>query len=180
MEESRKSKIHTLTKTAIVTAVICVLAPLALPIGPVPISLATLAIYFALYLLDWKLSALSVVVYVLIGMVGLPVFSGFTGGMGKLMGPTGGYIVGYIPMALLSGWIICRYQNRWIQFAGLVGGTALLYVLGTAWFCIATGNPVGAALGMCVVPFIPGDLIKIAAAMLLGPQIQKRLQKAGY
>ena len=73
-------------------AVTCILAPLSVPIGPVPISLTNFAIYLSLYLLDWKKGTLSYLIYLLLGLVGLPVFSGFTGGLAKLAGPTGGYI----------------------------------------------------------------------------------------
>ena len=81
---------------------------MAIPIGPVPISLTNLAIYLSLYLLGWKWGTASYVVYMLIGMVGVPVFSGFTGGLGKLAGPTGGYIIGFVPMAVLAGLVIDR------------------------------------------------------------------------
>lgn len=84
-----KSKIYGLSMTAVMAAVTCVLAPMSIPIGPVPISFTNLAIYLSLYLLGWKRGTVSYLVYVLIGMVGVPVFSGFTGGMGRLLGPTG-------------------------------------------------------------------------------------------
>ena len=82
----RKSKVYMLTATAAMTAVICVLAPFSIPVGPVPVSLTTLALYFSVYLLGWKMSSLSCIIYILIGMAGLPVFSGFSGGPGKLAG----------------------------------------------------------------------------------------------
>lgn len=176
-ETKQKMGIHSFTRIALVTAVICVLAPLALPVGPVPISLATLAIYLGLYLLDWKEAALSCAVYILLGAVGLPVFSGFMGGFAKLVGPTGGYIIGYLPMAALGGFVISRSRNRLIRFLGLAAGTAVLYVLGTAWFCFVTKATLAAGISGCVLPFIPGDLLKIAAAMLLGPQLKQQLAK---
>ena len=148
----KKSKIYGLSMTAVMAAVTCVLAPMSIPIGPVPISFTNLAIYLSLYLLGWKRGTVSYLVYVLIGMVGVPVFSGFTGGMGRLLGPTGGYIVGFIPMALIAGAVIDRFRNRGIQLA---------------------------ALGLCVFPFIPGDLVKMLIAMALGPMIRSRLEKAG-
>ena len=92
----QKNKTYALAMTALMAAVTCVLAPMAIPIGPVPISLTNLAIYLSLYLLGWKWGTASYVVYMLIGMVGVPVFSGFTGGLGKLAGPTGGYIIGFV------------------------------------------------------------------------------------
>lgn len=107
----KKSKIYGLSMTAVMAAVTCVLAPMSIPIGPVPISFTNLAIYLSLYLLGWKRGTVSYLVYVLIGMVGVPVFSGFTGGMGRLLGPTGGYIVGFIPMALIAGAVIDRFRE---------------------------------------------------------------------
>ena len=103
---NHKSKIYDMTMCAVMTAVTCVLAPLSIPIGPVPISLTNLTIYFTLYILGWKLSTVSYLVYVLLGMFGAPVFSGFTGGMGKLLGPTGGYIIGFVPMAIIGGLVV--------------------------------------------------------------------------
>ena len=166
----KKSKIYGLSMTAVMAAVTCVLAPM---------SITNLAIYLSLYLLGWKRGTVSYLVYVLIGMVGVPVFSGFTGGMGRLLGPTGGYIVGFIPMALIAGVVIDRFRNRGIQLAGMIAGTAVCYAFGTAWYCFQAGSSVGAALGLCVFPFIPGDLVKMLIAMALGPMIRSRLEKAG-
>ena len=99
---------------AIMTALTCILAPFSLPIGPVPISLTNLVIYFSLYLLGWKLGTLSYVIYLLIGLVGVPVFSGFTAGPAKLFGPTGGYLIGFIPMAIIAGIVIDKYTEKWL------------------------------------------------------------------
>ena len=175
----RKSKNYILAMTAVMAAVTCVLAPMSIPIGPVPISFTNLAIYLSLYLLGWKMGTVSYVVYMLIGMVGVPVFSGFTGGMGKLLGPTGGYIIGFIPMAIIAGLVIDKFDNRAIQFVGMVAATAVCYAFGTAWFCVSMDSGLVAALGMCVFPFIPGDLAKIVIAMVVGPMLRGRLVKAG-
>lgn len=170
---------YAITMTAIMTAVICVLAPMSIPIGPVPISFTNLAIYLSLYLLGWKKGTVSYVVYILIGMMGLPVFSGFSGGLGKLVGPTGGYIVGFIPMAVMAGLVIEKSGHRMIQFAGMMVGTAVCYIFGTAWFCVVMDTSVAAALGMCVFPFIPGDIAKMLIAVTAGPMMKKRLMQAG-
>ena len=148
---------------------------LSIPIGPVPISLTNFAIYLSLYLLDWKKGTISYILYLLLGLVGLPVFSGFTGGIGKLAGPTGGYIIGFIPMAIIAGIVIDKFSQRWIQILGMIVGTAICYAFGTAWFCIQAGYTVSAALAVCVIPFIPADLIKMVIAMIIGPEIRKRL-----
>ncbi|MDO5303062.1 MAG: biotin transporter BioY [Clostridia bacterium] len=173
------NKTYMLTVTALMTAVTCVLAPMSVPIGPVPISLTNLAIYFALYLLGWKMGTVSYIVYLIIGIVGVPVFSGFTGGFAKLLGPTGGYIIGFIPMAIIAGLVIEKSGSRILHFIAMVVGTAVCYAFGTAWFCVVMKSDVAAALGMCVFPFIPGDIAKIVIAMVAGPILKKRIQKAG-
>jgi len=175
---SRSIQTYAMVSTALMTAVTCILAPLSVPIGPVPISFTNLAIYLSLYLLDWKRGTLSYFLYLLIGFAGLPVFSGFTGGVAKLAGPTGGYIVGFIPMAIIAGIVIDHCQKRWIQLLGMIVGTAICYALGTAWFCMQAGYTVSAALAVCVFPFIPADLIKMLIAMTIGPEIRKRVGSA--
>ena len=164
----------------VMTAVTCVLAPLSLPIGPVPISLTNLAIYFSLYTLGTMKGTISYLVYLLLGLVGLPVFSSFTSGPGKLFGPTGGYLFGFIPMAILSGIVIDRYMDQRVRcFLALVVGTAICYGFGTAWLAYQAHMTFAAALAAGVIPFIIGDLIKIVLAVVIGPQIRKRLAKAG-
>lgn len=173
MEKKRNTKDMVLM--ALFTAILCVLAPMSLPIGPVPISLATFVIYFSLYFLGWKKGTVTCILYLLIGLVGLPVFSGFSGGVGKLAGPTGGYLIGYIFLALVTGMVIEKSYGKNIRFspvfcfAGMFLGTAVLYVFGTAWFCISTGTSVAAALVTCVFPFIIGDLAKMFVAVILAP-----------
>lgn len=179
METKAKSKVYPLAMTAVMAAVTCVLGPMSIPIGPVPISFTNLAIYISLYLLGWKRGTLSYLVYMLIGMVGMPVFSNYSGGMGKLFGPTGGYIIGFIPMAIIAGIVIDKSRNRGIQLSGMIVGTALCYAFGTAWFCFQAGYALGAALSLCVFPFIPGDLAKMVIAMVIGPMIRSRLEQAG-
>ena len=150
----RTTNTYAMAVTALMTAVTCILAPLSIPIGPVPISLTNFAIYLSLYLLDWKKGTISYILYLLLGLVGLPVFSGFTGG---------------------TGIVIDKFSQRWIQILGMIVGTAICYAFGTAWFCIQAGYTVSAALAVCVIPFIPADLIKMVIAMIIGPEIRKRL-----
>lgn len=167
-----------IVRMALFAAILCVLAPLSVPIGPVPISLATLVLYFSVYFLDWKKATVSCVVYLLLGIVGLPVFSGFGGGIGKLVGPTGGYLAGYIFVTITAGIFIEKFDNILLQAVGLILGTAILYTLGTAWFCISTGTGIGAALATCVFPFVPGDLVKVIVTLLIAPAASKQIKKA--
>ena len=172
-------RVSQIAMIGVVTAVTCVLGPLALPIGPVPISLTNLVIYFSLYVLGMKNATISYLVYLLLGLF-LPVFSGGAGGPGKLFGPTGGYLFGFIPMAILGGIVVDRYMDQRVRcFLALVVGTGICYGFGTAWLAYQAHMTFAAALAAGVIPFIIGDLIKIVLAVVIGPQIRKRLAKAG-
>lgn len=175
-------KTKELVLIALMAALICVMGPLSVPIpvSPVPISLGTLAIYFSIYVLGMKRSTASCVIYLLIGFVGLPVFSGFTSGPAKLLGPTGGYLIGYIVLTLICGVFIDKWRGRILPaFAGMIIGTLVFYGLGTAWLAYQGHMSFGSALAAGVIPFIPGDLAKIIVVLLIGPQVCKRLRKAG-
>ena len=183
---TKKLTTYQLTLTAVMAAVICVLGPIsmAIPISPVPISLASMAVYLAVTVLGMKLGTLSCLFYLLLGLVGLPVFSGGSAGAAKLFGPTGGYLVGYLFLALIAGAFVGRYtENKWksIAFAalGMVLGTMVLYALGTAWLAYSAGMDFQAALWAGVIPFIPGDLVKMVIAVLLGSAVRGRLLRAG-
>jgi biotin transport system substrate-specific component len=174
-----KSKAYQLAIIGIVAAVISILGPLSLPIGVIPISLTTFAILIAVYSLGMKKGTISVLIYILLGLVGLPVFSGFSSGPAKLLGPTGGYIIGYVFMALAAGFFIDRFFDKWyLCFIGMVIGTAFCYGIGTTWLSYQANMSASAALAAGVIPFIPGDLLKIIIALIIGPQIRKRLIKA--
>lgn len=166
--------------TALFAAILCVMSPWSIPVGPVPVSLATFAIYIAAAVMGRSRATIAVLVYILIGMVGLPVFSGFSGGFQKIAGVSGGYIVGYIPCAFISGAITDRFPKSLVAYPiGMILGTAILYLVGTAWFMYTTGNTLAASLGFCVVPFLLGDAIKIAAATALSFPLRRILAQAG-
>lgn len=179
-ERKSTSKAYSMTSIALMAAVICVVGPFTLPIGPVPITLAPLAILLSVYILGTKKGTIALLIYLLIGAVGVPVFSGFTGGIGKLAGPTGGYLVGYIIFALIAGWFIHRFYDKVvIQFLGMVLALAVLYAFGTAWLAYSAGMTFGAALAVGVLPFIVFDLIKIVIAIVLGRAVRSRLLRSG-
>ncbi len=179
------SKTKNITLIALMAALICVLAPLSIPIGPVPITLTNLVIYFTAYLLGSTKSTLSCLLYLIIGICGLPVFSGFTGGIGKLAGPTGGYLIGFILLAFICGTITTHFGSTNIKdiiicITVFIFSTALVYLLGTLWFVklfssTTTPYTFSAACALCVWPFIPGDIIKIIIACIFGPRLKKRL-----
>lgn len=171
--------VRQLTVIGLMTAVTCILAPLSLPIGPVPISLTNLAIYFSLYVLGMKKGTISYLIYLLIGFIGVPVFSGFTSGPEKLFGPTGGYLIGFLPMSLIAGVVIDRFvSSKIICFLGMVTGTVVCYGFGTAWLAFQAHLDWKAALFAGVIPFLVGDLAKMLLAMIVGPQIRKQLIRA--
>lgn len=162
--------------TAVSAAVICVFAPLSIPFGAVPLSLATFAVYLAAALLGKAKGCAAVLVYILIGAVGVPVFSGFMGGFAVISGLTGGFIVGYLPCAFLTAMFTEHFGAKvWAIAVGMTLGTVALYTVGTAWFIVCTGSELFAALAVCVVPFIIGDIAKIAAACALALPLRKKL-----
>ncbi len=166
--------------TAMMTALMCVLAPISLPIGPVPISLATFMIYLSAYVLGWRLSSLSVLIYLLLGFAGVPVFAGYTGGAAKILGPTGGYLVGYILLAIIAGAFIEKGNSKLVlSFSGMVFGTLVLYALGTAWLMVSASMDLPSALLAGMIPFIPGDIAKMIVAYAVGPRVSTLLIKAG-
>lgn len=165
----------------IMAAVLCVAGPNAIPIGisPVPITLANFCIYVSAILFGWKLSTLSTVIYLLLGTAGLPVFSGFSGGLGKLAGPTGGYLIGYIFVAFICGVVAEKTDNKLLLFLGLLVALIVIYIFGTVWLQIQTHTTFQAALAMGVYPYVILDLIKIVVAVLLVPPVKNRLYKSG-
>ncbi len=163
---------------AIFAALICIAGPVAVPMpgGLVPISLGTFAIYLTGALLGGKRGTMSVVVYIMLGVVGLPVFTGFMGGFAKVLGPTGGYIIGYIPLVLITGLFAdMPSKKHWTMPVGMVLGTAVLYAFGTAWFMIMSGSALVPALVNCVVPFLIGDAIKIVLTVVIAVPLKSRL-----
>lgn len=174
-----KGTAKNLTTIAILAAVVCVLSPFSVPVGPVPLSFGSLAVYIAACLIDKRSGTLAVVVFVLLGAFGLPVFTGFSGGFHKLLGPTGGFILGYVPCALIIGMIVDAFERRlWVYPIAIIAGTVVLYAFGAAWFMISMKVDLGVALMTCVVPFLIGDALKIAAASLLCYKLRFALKRA--
>ena len=176
MKESKNElfSLRSMVFTAIFAALICVAAPYSVPLPwLVPISLATFAIYLTGALLGGKRGVLAVLIYIMIGAVGLPVFSGFRGGFGALFGPTGGYIIGYVPLVFLSG--LFSDRKKYMIPVGMVLGTIALYSFGTAWYMIYTKADIVTALAGCVLPFILGDSIKMVLATILSIPLKSRL-----
>ncbi len=181
MAKPKKNMTADMTVTALMTAITCILGPFSLPIpiSPVPISLTNLVIYFMAYILGAKKALWACGLYLLLGAVGLPVFSGFSGGLGKLLGPTGGYLIGFLFLAAIAGFFVERFPGkRYLHAAGMVIGTAVLYLFGTVWLAGQMNLSFAAALGVGVIPYLPGDAAKIFLAVLLGTQIRRSVERA--
>ncbi|WP_394522879.1 biotin transporter BioY [Lacrimispora sp. JR3] len=158
-----------LTLCASFAALSAILSQIAIPIGPVPINLAHISVFTAAGLLGARYGALSQFVFVLMGAVGLPVFSGFNGGLFSVIGPTGGYIIAYIASAFLAGLIIERSGKSTVPVlaAAIYTGWIVTYLFGTLWYCYITHTGFAAALMVCVIPFLPGDFFKTCFSIYL-------------
>ena len=182
------SNTRNLVLCAMCAAITCILAPLSIPLaGGVPVSLATFAVMLSGVLLGGPLGALSQLIYVLLAAVGLPVLAGWTGGLGIVLGMTGGYIIGYIPCAWLTGLIYKKYGETakkpvkiLFMILGMTAGNIVLYVIGTAWFMFITEMTLEASLAACVIPFIPGNIIKMAAVIIIGLPVENAIRKTAY
>lgn len=178
--KKKKISVYRLTFMALMTAVMCVLGPIALPVGPVPFSLMTMVIYLTVYVLGMWTGTGSCCLYVLMGVIGLPVFTGYTGGLSKLAGPTGGYIIGYCFMALIGGMILEKVHRKLVlTLLGWAAATAIEYAFGTVWFMVLTHSSLTYALTICVIPFLLGDAVKIAVGTLLGRAVRTALLRGG-
>lgn len=169
-----------LTLIGLMTAVMCVLSPIAIPIpvSPVPISLGNLAIFLSLYVLGMKKGFISYLIYFLLGIVGLPVFSGFSGGLGKAAGPTGGYLIGFFFMALIAGFFIEKWHGKKsMSLIGMVLGALVCNIIGTVWLSRQLDISFMAGLGSGVIPYLPGDAVKIILAALVGPVLKKAVSR---
>lgn len=167
-----------MVEIALITAVICILAPFAIPIpvSPVPISLTNLVIYIAVFILSWNDALFSYIIYLLLGIAGLPVFSGFTGGLEKLAGPTGGYLIGFIFMTIIAGIGTNKFGGKKLPAVlGMVLGLAVAYIFGTAWLAYQMHISFMAGLSVGVLPYLAGDAVKIIIAMIVGPILRSRL-----
>jgi biotin transport system substrate-specific component len=172
------NKFHTrsLIFAALLAAFMAIIGPLSIPLpGGVPLSLLTFGLFLAAYLLGWRLGTLAVLIYLLLGLVGLPVFSGFTAGASKLLGPTGGYLIGYIPAALIAGKLCAAHRKFLPTVLSMLAGSVVCLAVGTVWFMAVTHTALIPALVICVVPFIPGDIAKMAAAAAVGRILSPRL-----
>ena len=153
---------------------------LAIPIGPVPIVLQNMFVYLAGLLLGSHWGLASVGVYLLAGACGLPVFAGGLGGIGRFIGPTGGYLIGYLPTVFFIGKISQRARPSMVSdLLAMICGTLVLYACGVSWLKIITAMPPAKALALGMYPFLIGDALKIAAAAAIAKALRPVIRVAG-
>ena len=170
-----------MTRIALCAALLAPCAWLSVPTQP-PFTMQTFGIFLTLLLLGAKDGTIAIGLYILLGALGVPVFSGFNGGMGALMGPTGGYIVGFLLICLIFGLLCGKGTGLWLKALALLLGLAVCYAFGTLWFVKVYGDTKGpistlSALSMCVFPFIVPDLAKLALALWAGKRLEKYSNK---
>lgn len=173
-----KTNLLNLVYVAMFAAIITICAQIQIPTA-VPFTLQTLGVFVASAMLGWKRGTLSVAVYIVLGLIGVPVFAGFSGGVGVLFGLTGGYIIGFLFTAFIVGFMCDKLGRKlWVLALSMALGLLACYVFGTVWFMLIYNYTMGSislvsALGMCVVPFLLFDAIKIAAAVVLVNRLDK-------
>ena len=174
--KKRSFRVLDLAYIALAAVLMAICSWISIPTA-VPFTMQTFAVFFVLSALGSKRGSAAILLYLLLGAIGLPVFSHFNSGLGALLGSTGGYIVGFVFMGLVH-WLFTGLLGKkfWVELLSLVLGIAALYSFGTAWFMVvytrANGSiGLGAVLGMCVLPFIIPDLIKLALALLLSRRL---------
>lgn len=173
-----KLKTKDLALCALFAALIAVCAWISIP-ATVPFTLQTFATFAALGLLGGKRGTVAVAVYLLLGAIGVPVFAGFQGGIGALLGTTGGYLLGFLLTALIEWGMEARFGSKTGVFLlSAVLGMLVCYAFGTAWYLVVYARTKGAislatALGWCVVPFLIPDAVKIALAVLLRGRLKR-------
>ena len=174
------NQLRMIVYASLFAALTAVGAFLAIPIGPVPIVLQNMFVYLAGLLLGGRWGLASVGVYLLAGACGLPVFAGGLGGISRFIGPTGGYLIGYLPTVFLIGKMSKKANPRVVSdVLAMICGTLMLYACGVSWLKIVTGMSPAKALALGMYPFLIGDALKIAAAAAIAKSLRPVLKIEG-
>ena len=178
--DNQKIKTKQMVLIALMTAVTCVLGPLSIPLpfSPVPISLTNFAIFLAIFVLGMENGTISFIIYLLLGAVGVPVFSSFRGGLQVLAGATGGYLIGFIFLALIMGFALDHFDRKLVPtIIGMIIGMAVCYAFGTVWLAKLLSLSFKEGLMMGVITYLAGDVAKIIIAAIVGPKLYGATQK---
>jgi biotin transport system substrate-specific component len=171
------SQLRMTVYASLMAALTAVGAFLSIPIGPVPIVLQNMFVLLAGILLGSRWGLAGVAVYLLAGACGLPVFAGGLGGIGRIFGPTGGYLLGYLPVVFVTGVISERLGQRAVtDIIAMLCGSAILYACGVSWLKTLTGMSWTKSLAVGMYPFLIGDALKISAAAVIARALRPVLQ----
>ena len=167
-----RSRIRSMTRTALMAAVLVICSQIAFPLpGGIPVTLQTFAIALLGGILGPGKGAAAVAVYLAMGAAGIPVFAGFKGGLDVLAGPTGGFLIGFLPMAALMG----QSRGRIHRFLCPAAGLLACHSIGLIWLCVLTGLPLFKAFMVASLPFLLKDVLSVATALTLAATIRRRL-----
>jgi len=174
-------KLHSsdMAQVGLICAVLCIISPIAIaiPLSPVPLSFSLVAIFLSVYVSGYRRALMGCGLYLLLGGIGLPVYAGGMAGIGRLFGPTGGYLFGYLAVIYVFGKVSDRSgSGKWLQVVGMLLGLISLYGLGTVWLKVQSGMDLWTAFMVGTVPYIPADLVKIVFSMLGGRNNRKRIR----
>ena len=159
---------RSLTRCALFTAMLALCAWIGVPLGHTVFTMQTFGILLALGVLGGKRGTASILCYLLLGVAGVPVFSGFRGGIGAILGPTGGYLWGFLATGLCY-----RALEKWSRPLAMTAGLLACYVCGTGWYMTCTGGPLGPVLLQTVVPYLIPDALKLTLALRLTDRLKK-------
>jgi len=177
IKSTNNNQLQMTAYASLLAALTAVGAYISIPIGPVPIVLQNLFVYLMGLLLGLRWGLAGMGAYLLAGAVGLPVFSGGRGGLGHLIGPTGGYLIGFVPAVAAIGFITEKTKGQLVfGILALILATAIIYICGVSWLSIVTNMTLSKALIVGMVPFLPGDLMKIVAALVIAWKLRPILQ----
>ena len=177
IKSTNNNQLQMTAYASLLAALTAVGAYISIPIGPVPIVLQNLFVYLMGLLLGLRWGLAGMGAYLLAGAVGLPVFSGGRGGLGHLIGPTGGYLIGFVPAVAAIGFITEKTKGQLVfGILALILATAIIYICGVSWLSIVTNMTLSKALMVGMVPFLPGDLMKIVAALVIAWKLRPILQ----
>ena len=158
-----------LAQSATFVALLAAGAWVAIPVGPVPVTLQTFFLLLAAPVMKRR-AVIPAALYLLLGALNLPVFHSGLSGIGVLLGPSGGFLIGFIPAAAVAG-LAYEMRSRLIRVAGLAAGTGIVYACGVAWLLVSAGISLPAAVFVGILPFLPGDILKGAGVFLLGERL---------
>lgn len=167
------NRMRMMTYASLFVALIAAGAFISIPAGPVPIVLQNMFVLLAGVLLGPRWGLASVSIYLLLGLFGLPVFAGGTGGIGRILGPTGGYLIGYLPCVYATG-LIAGQNNKspLVDISAMITGSVIVYASGVTWLKFASGMGWEKAFTAGMYPFLPGDAVKIAAAAFIAAKLR--------